>query len=160
MKRGKAVEQDMAEAVKWMCTLNTFGEIVAKHQYIHALTDITGFGLLGHVLEMAEGSNLSAKIYMEKVPLLNNIGAYLDQFIFPDMTTRNFNSYKDKMNDLSARQLLIGCDPQTSGGLLLAVDPLFEKEFINLCKDHGMEHLVKESVGVLTEKKEKSVFVY
>lgn len=159
IKRNKADKNDEEEVIKWMITLNRFGEVAGYHNFIHAMTDVTGFGLLGHALEMAEGSNLSAEIFLEKVPLLNRTGYFLDQFIFPDMTTRNFNSFKDKMNDLSARQLLIGCDPQTSGGLLLAVDPYFEKEFISLCRENQLTEISQTPIGIMHNKLEKTLLV-
>ena len=159
MKRGKALPEDLQEAVRWMTTLNRFGEVACRFPDVHAITDVTGFGLFGHLLEMTEDRNLTATIYMDKVPLLKNLDYYLDQFIYPDMTTRNFNSYKDALPGLSARQLFIGCDPQTSGGLLLAVDPSFEKEFLKHCRDQGLGEIVKESIGFFSERNEKSVML-
>ncbi len=159
MKRGKALPEDLQEAVRWMTTLNRFGEKAGRLTEVHAITDVTGFGLFGHLLEMTGGSHLTATIHMDKVPLLSNLDYYLDQYIYPDMTTRNFNSYKDGLPGLSARQLFIGCDPQTSGGLLLAVDPAFEKEFLKLCRDQGLGEIVKEPVGVFSERKEKAVML-
>lgn len=160
MKRGKALETDMKEAITWMCTLNAFGEVAGSMPYVHAMTDVTGFGLLGHLIEMAGGSNLSADLYMDKVPLLPNLGYYLDQFIFPDMATRNFNSYQQEVSTLSARHLFLGCDPQTSGGLLLAVDPSFERGFLKKCDVNGLGEIVNEPIGILTKKGEKTIQIH
>jgi len=159
MKRSKAATTDVDEMVQWMTTLNTFGAIAAKHAYVHAMTDVTGFGLFGHLLEMVEGTGFSAEITMEKVPLLTNLQSYIDQFIFPDMTTRNFNSYGQKITELSAKNLFTGCDPQTSGGLLIAVDPAYEKDFIRLAAEYGLSAIVREPVGRIIARDDKVLVV-
>jgi selenide,water dikinase len=68
-----------------MCTLNSVGEGLAKFVSVHAMTDVTGFGLLGHLIEMCEGSKLSAEIDYKSVPLIQGIQKYMDQFIFPPL---------------------------------------------------------------------------
>lgn len=159
MKRGKALKEDADNAIAWMATLNSFGEIAGRMPWVHALTDVTGFGLFGHLIEMTEGSNLSAEINIDAVPLLNNLNFYLDQFIFPDMTTRNFNSYKDKLPELTGRQLFIGCDPQTSGGLLIAVDPAHEIDFMEIIKENRLADIVKKPIGKMISKSEKVILL-
>ena len=89
---------------------------------VHAITDITGFGLLGHLIEMCEGSDVSANIAFDQVPVLPNgmLDEYLAQFVMPDNTMRNFKASDGKCSQLDARQLQVLCDPQTSGGLLVS----------------------------------------
>jgi len=128
-KRGLANGEDVEEAVRVMTELNTIGYELGKLTYVTALTDITGFGLLGHLLEVCEGSNLSAVIEYEKVPLLKNIGHYLSKFIYPDNTMRNWQSYEKKVSGIGAESLLTLCDPQTSGGLLVCVEENKANEF-------------------------------
>ncbi len=128
-KRGLAEAADVAEAVKWMTELNVLGETFGKLPYVKALTDVTGFGLLGHLLEVCEGSGLSAEIEYSKVPLLKNLDAYTSKFIYPDNTMRNWQSYEKKVSGIGAESLLTLCDPQTSGGLLICVDEAHGNEF-------------------------------
>ena len=120
---------------------------MGKMKAVTAMTDITGFGLLGHLIEMAEGSGLSARLDFEKVPVYPNLQRYLDAFIYPDMTTKNFSAYASKVNTLSAKQLFTLCDPQTSGGLLVAVKESAQEEFESLCFAHGLSGIADHPIG-------------
>ena len=121
-KRGIAKEQDRQEALELMTTLNIFGQLISEIEGVNALTDITGFGLLGHCLEMAEGSNLKAVIEYDKVPKIKGVDYYIEQKCMPGGTIRNFNAYGHKISPLNDEQKALLCDPQTSGGLLIAVN--------------------------------------
>ena len=107
----------------WMCKLNNIGSELAKLDEVTAITDVTGFGLLGHLLEVCEGSNLKALLNFDKVPVLAPIQEYLQLGCIPGGTQRNFDSYGHNAAPLSDLQKQILCDPQTSGGLLIAVEP-------------------------------------
>ena len=120
-KRGLLLPEDAAIALKSMVALNKLGEVFGQMDYVKAMTDVTGFGLLGHLSEMCEGSGLSAEIDFAKVPVIDSLGYYLDQQCFPGGTQRNWNSYGHKVGSLSDIQKYILADPQTSGGLLVAV---------------------------------------
>ena len=123
LKRQKITEKDYVNLVDTACRLNSIGEILGNHEEVHAMTDVTGFGLLGHLLEMAEGANLSARLDLSKLPLIEGIQDYINQFIFPDNTYRNWNAFNAKVNGVKGMDLVILCDPQTSGGLLISVSP-------------------------------------
>src|SRR5688572_23771818 len=138
-KRGLALPEDVAEAVGVMTELNTLGYEFGKLEYVTAMTDITGFGLLGHLLEVCEGSNLSAAIEYAKVPLLRNIAHYLSKFIYPDNTMRNWQSYEKKVSGIGSDSLLTLCDPQTSGGLLVCVEENKAGEFESLIRSKGLD---------------------
>ncbi|MCU0418671.1 MAG: selenide, water dikinase SelD [Cyclobacteriaceae bacterium] len=120
-KRGLAREADVAEAVRLMQTLNHIGSALGALPYVHALTDITGFGLLGHLWEMCEGSGLSAEIDYPRIPLIAGVTHYTQQFIYPDNTMRNWQRYEPHVQGIGSESLLTLCDPQTSGGLLVAI---------------------------------------
>jgi selenide,water dikinase len=120
------------------------------------MTDVTGFGLLGHLIEVCEGSGVSATIQYSDVPLIENLKFYLDQFIYPDMTMRNFNAYSSKTGPLNGEQLFTLCDPQTSGGLLICVRPESEQQLIGLART---ENQAVWKIGNLTERKETVVYV-
>jgi len=155
-KRGKLREQDLGKAAKLMLQLNSIGEQLGKLESVKAMTDVTGFGFLGHLIEMCEGANLSAEVDYSKVPLIEGIKFYLDQFIYPDMTMRNFQSYSAKVSTLTGEQLFTLCDPQTSGGLLIAVNPMGKNEFLSICSQFGLE---LNAIGGMVEKEEKVIRV-
>jgi selenide,water dikinase len=101
-----------------MSQLNSIGADLGTLSYVHALTDVTGFGLLGHLIEMCDGSDLSAALYYNEVPLLGHVKDLTAKFIYADNTMRNWKSYESKVEGISGESLLTLCDPQTSGGLL------------------------------------------
>lgn len=155
-KRGKAAPEDHQRAVAQMLQLNTFGGSVSSLNGISAITDVTGFGLMGHLIEVCEGSGVSAQINYADVPLIENLKTYLDQFIYPDMTMKNFSTYSAKTTTLSGEQLFTLCDPQTSGGLLICVRPEAEKEFLQLAKTEDQSVW---KIGEMIETQEKVVSV-
>ena len=112
-----------------MCTLNAIGADLALLNGISAMTDVTGFGLLGHLLEVCEGSGVKATLKMDKLPLLPYTEHYRQQGAVPGGSQRNYASYGHKAGAITEAQQQILCDPQTSGGLLVAVDPATEEAF-------------------------------
>ena len=106
-----------------MCQMNKIGAEVAHLAGVEAITDVTGFGLMGHLLEVCEGSGVNAVLYEQQIPLLPPVRDYIAQGCLPGGTTRNFESYGEKLAPLTDEQRALFCDPQTSGGLLIAVQP-------------------------------------
>ena len=157
LKRGILKEEDYAVFVNTMTQLNKVGESLGALASVHALTDVTGFGLAGHLIEMCEGSGLTAELEYQKIPLLPGIEFYTNQFCFPDNTTRNLNSYKDKMEGMDGLEFITLCDPQTSGGLLIAVSPADLNAYTSVIKNSGLENIALEPIGKLTKKQEKWV---
>ena len=102
------------------------------------MTDVTGFGLLGHLLEVCESSNVSAEVDFSQIPVISGIERYIDQKAIPGGTDRNFDSYGYKVSPMSDLQKAILCDPQTSGGLLIAVDPEQKSEFLEILRIRGL----------------------
>lgn len=131
-----------------MVQLNKIGTELGKLPYVKALTDVTGFGLLGHLSELCEGSNLTAVIEFDKVPKLPVLDAYLAQHSVPGGTHRNWDSYGHKIGALSDYQRFILADPQTSGGLLIAVEAAYESQFQEWMQDN---RLSLQSFGYLQE---------
>lgn len=138
-KKGILNPSDLEKAVSLMLTLNDIGQELGNLPAVKAMTDVTGFGLLGHLLEMCEGSGVSAEICFNDVPLISGIHSYVSQKIFPGGTTRNFESYGHKINDLNEEQKILLCDPQTSGGLLVAVEPSRKDSFHQLVRKRGLD---------------------
>jgi selenide,water dikinase len=139
-KRGVILEDHQAILVDQLIALNSFGELLGKEKCVHAMTDVTGFGLLGHLVEMSEGSGLTANIDYGLIPKLQTAIDYAKQGIVPDATYRNWNAYSEKVNIAASVDAMEAFtllpDPQTNGGLLVAVDRKHVDEIIHL----GLEH--------------------
>lgn len=157
IKRKAASEADAQVVIDSMCKLNAVGTQLGSIQEVHALTDVTGFGLLGHLMEMC-GSDFSAQIVWSQVPCFSFLDTYLAQGIMPDNTTRNWNSHESKvegLNDLKAFQVLN--DPQTSGGLLISVAPSKVEAVMELLKEDGLNHAA--IIGEILQRESKTILV-
>jgi selenide,water dikinase len=132
-------EKDAGLAEGFMCQLNQVGGAFSEIRGVRAMTDVTGFGLFGHLLEICRGSNLSARLDFEKVPLIPEAEKYRLQGSIPGGTLRNFDSYGEHLLGLSEKQLHYGCDPQTSGGLLVAVESDAIDEFLSCAMSFGLQ---------------------
>ena len=161
-KRGLIKDEHIAVMINQMIQLNKIGEALGKMAGVTAMTDVTGFGLLGHLIEMAEGSNCSAEINYALLPVADGVREYLTQRIVPDATYRNWNSYSTKtsfekgVNVMEAFNLLP--DPQTNGGLLIAVDEHAVEAIQQLLKENGLENFA-EPIGKFTATAEKIILV-
>lgn len=161
-KRGLLKDEHLHEMIKQMTTLNQIGEELGKIKAVTAMTDVTGFGLLGHLMEMADGSGLSAEINYNKIAVINGAKEFINQRVFPDATTRNWNSYYEKvrfekgMNVMEAFTLLP--DPQTNGGLLFTVKERSKAEIVSLLKKFGLKNFT-EAIGKFISKGEKAIEV-
>ncbi len=138
-KQKKLHDDDSHIAPEAMCRLNKIGAHVAKLDGVHAMTDVTGFGLAGHLLEMCQGSKLSAAISTGALPLLPKVADYLRQGCIPGGTHRNFASYGVDLPELTEEQKALICDPQTSGGLMIAVSPDQESALTELLLQHDVQ---------------------
>jgi selenide, water dikinase len=150
-KKGILKDEHAHIAPQQMVKLNKIGAMLGTLPYIKALTDVTGFGLLGHLIEMAEGSGFSAEIDFESVPKLPFIDDYLAQKSFPGGTLRNWDSYGQKVGSLTETQKYILADPQTSGGLLIAVEPTHQLEFEQKMSEAGFD---LQTIGRIVAKKD------
>ena len=158
-KKGILKEKHKNIAAQQMMQLNKVGEKLGEIKGVNAMTDVTGFGLLGHLIEMAEGSGLSAEIEFEKVPqLVSDLKNYVDNKCVPGGTVRNWESYGQKVSAISEYQKAVLADPQTSGGLLIAVDPSAVNEVKKILKEHHLESFT-EPIGKFTSSGEKIITV-
>ncbi len=155
-KKGIVKEEHLKIAVNAMLTLNKLGAEFGKLSYVNAMTDVTGFGLLGHLSEVCEGSGLSAEIEFDKVPKFDFLLEYLNQKSTPGGTQRNWDSYGNKIGVLDEVQRAILADPQTSGGLLVSVDAEKALEFEKFAASKG---IVLKSFGNLIKRASKSIEV-
>jgi len=140
--------------------LNSAGPDLAKVSGVHALTDVTGFGLAGHTLELARGSSCTAHIDWDQVPLLSNVQNLAEQGIITGASDRNWLSYGDAISlpkGFSAAQRALLTDPQTSGGLLVSCSPESAKEVFKVFNQH---HFMSACViGKMSEPLEKPLVV-
>jgi selenide,water dikinase len=161
-KRNALKEEDLKILIGQLTTLNSIGEELGKIKGVSAMTDTTGFGLAGHLIEMAEGSDLSVEINYSRLCLCGNVKEYLSQRIVPDATYRNWNSYSQKIsfekgvNVMEAFSILP--DPQTNGGLMIAVNPNSVEEVQQVLKQSGLEKFA-EPIGKFISKDEKIIHV-
>ncbi|GGB12462.1 selenide, water dikinase SelD [Agarivorans gilvus] len=145
-KKAKLAAEHQGLARDWMCKLNNIGAEFAELACVKAMTDVTGFGLLGHLSEICEGSQVSAELWFDKVPSLPGVNGYVEMGCVPGGTQRNFASYGHKIAPLSEQQKAILCDPQTSGGLLIAVAAGEGEQVQRLAQQHG---IALQAVGEL-----------
>jgi selenide,water dikinase len=161
-KRGLLTEEDLNFLVKQLTTINKAGEALGKIKEVHAMTDVTGFGLLGHLTEMMEGSNLSATIHYNKIPIIPAVRTYIAQKTIPGATARNWSScsagvvFGAGIDEEEATKLLP--DPQTNGGLLIAVAPNALKEVQTILKDLGIQYT--EPIGTCGAASEKRIYIH
>jgi selenide,water dikinase len=157
-KKGLLKAEHNQVAAKQMMQLNKIGEALGRIAGVTAMTDVTGFGLLGHLVEMAEGSGLSAEINFEKVPLITDLKYYIDNKSTPGGTNRNWDSYGNKISDISDYQRSILADPQTSGGLLIAAKKSAQGEIKKLFEANGLA-LFTQPIGQFINSGEKTITV-
>lgn len=138
-KQGKLKAEHRGVARDTMCQMNTLGAVFAPLAEVTAMTDVTGFGLLGHLSEICQGSNVRAEVDFAAIETLPGVKEYIAQGAVPGGTTRNFESYGHLISPLSDEQKAILCDPQTSGGLLVAV----QLQAVNILKDLATQAGVK-----------------
>jgi selenide,water dikinase len=157
LKRGDYSALQLTEVIQQMQTLNRLGESVANIKDVHAMTDVTGFGLAGHLVEMCEASGTSACIELDKLPLLDAalMEPLLESGKLPGNTMRNFNSYGHKCAEMDKRTLGILCDPQTNGGLLIAVAKEGIDEFLQMCR---VLDVSVTAIGTVAEQKEHLLY--
>lgn len=162
LKRGLLKDEHYSILIDQMTSLNKIGADLGKMESVHAMTDVTGFGLLGHLIEMAEGSNLSVELNYSAIPKIEFLEEYLKQKTIPDATFRNWNSYSSKVqfdksvNVMEAFNLLP--DPQTNGGVLIAISENKMEELKDFFNQNNFSEFLKP-IGRMIKKKEKIVFV-
>ncbi|MBC6610209.1 selenide, water dikinase SelD [Hymenobacter sp. BT507] len=137
-KKGILRDEDAHLAPQSMMQLNKIGAELGTLEAVRAMTDVTGFGLLGHLSEVCEGSNLTAEIDFAQVPLLAAAEPYRQQGAVPGGTSRNWASYGHKVGPITDEQRQWLCDPQTSGGLLVCVAPEGRKAAQTIFQRHGL----------------------
>ncbi|MCG9878985.1 MAG: selenide, water dikinase SelD [Bacteroidia bacterium] len=160
---GTAIKRELADtthanlSIESMCKLNDLGMLLGDLSEVNALTDVTGFGLIGHLLEMC-GKDFSADLYWNKVPYFEFLDTYLQQNIIPDNTYKNWNAWENKVEGISdMKPFQVLNDPQTSGGLLISVSEEGIEKVQNLFKEQQIAWL--EPIGRIKLRAEKLISV-
>ena len=160
-KRGILSAADLTLLVKQLTTINKAGEALGKISGVHAMTDVTGFGLAGHLTEMMQGSHLTAQISYSKIPIIPEVRNYIAQKAIPGATARNWNATfegieLDPSIDEKEASLILP-DPQTNGGLLIAVDPNALAEVQAVLTATGISYI--EPIGVCESYRQKNIVI-
>lgn len=162
VKRKLIKDEHYKNLVQQLTTVNKIGEALGKIDGVHAMTDVTGFGLLGHLTEMAEGSGLSAELNYASIKRIPGVEDYIQLKTIPGATARNWNSYSNKIEfekdvDEAEAKLLLP-DPQTNGGLLIAVDEKAVDEVKEIFKVNDLASFL-EPIGRCVERRDKVILV-
>ena len=155
LKKGKASDESVYEAVQSMTTLNAAASVVARKHPVHACSDVTGFGILGHALGMASGSGVTLVIESAKMPLLRRAASLAEKGYITGGCKRNREYLNDKMAiDKSIREGLIevALDPQTSGGLLLAIGKRHAAKLLDELHGAGVTQAVEVGYATSLQK--------
>jgi selenide, water dikinase len=157
-KKGLLQPAHVGMAASSMRKLNRIGAQLGQLPYIHAMTDVTGFGLLGHLKEMVEASNASVVVQFDRVPLLDKqtLDYYVALKSIPGGTIRNWESYGHCIAGVDDYKRAFLADPQTSGGLLVAVDQAHVDDFQAFMRTEGFD---LESFGFFTEQTDMAITV-
>lgn len=156
LKKDLLGDEGYQEMIANTTKLNSAGPELAKLSGVHALTDVTGFGLAGHTLELARGSNLTAQISWQQVPLLSNVQNLAEQGVITGASDRNWQSYGKDVSlpeQFSNAQQALLTDPQTSGGLLVSCSPDAVENVLEIFKQH--QFLGACLIGKMTSKQEQ-----
>jgi selenide,water dikinase len=143
LKKGKLSDSGYAEMIRWTTKLNTPGEALAAMNEVHALTDVTGFGLAGHLLEICRGSKLQAAVSFDALPVIAEALDWVKQGVVTGASDRNWKGYghEVQIDGEDWRRKLV-TDPQTSGGLLVACSPQAERKVLDVFKTEGFPQAV------------------
>lgn len=158
LKRGLLNNEQTISLYDFLTPLNAFGMHLGNCKAVSALTDVTGFGIMGHLTEMCLGAKISANIEYKKIPVLPEAIGFINNHVLPDATYRNWNAYcadiylANEINALEAFAVL--SDPQTNGGFLIAVDPTLEVDFLKLAEIHNIDVF---KIGIFTAQAEKVI---
>lgn len=158
LKRNAIKEEHCEILHHQLCLLNKIGELVGELPFVNAMTDVTGFGLLGHIIEMAEGADVSVELNYAAIPIIEGVTVYSSQMMVPDNLYRNWNNYEKKVCGIGSESFFTLNDPQTNGGLIISVDSLHSSNFEHFLVSNGLSDFLKP-IGFIKEKSEYRVYI-
>ena len=161
-KREALSQEQLSNLVKQLTTLNKIGKELGEIKGVNAMTDVTGFGLGGHLVEMAEGSKVSVELWYSKISILEDAKKCLEQNIMPGATARNWASYGNKIkvsHTLDFKEITsLLPDPQTNGGLLISVNQSSIPDVMALFDKYGLQ-IFKQPFGIVKKQTEHLIEV-
>ena len=160
VKRGLATDQQQKQLTSIMAELNRSAAEVMSHFPVHACTDVTGFGLMGHLHEMTHAAAINAEIYASSIPLIDGTWEHASASLIPGGTRDNLTYLQDHLRwseRVSDTQRLILCDAQTSGGLLFALPPEYQQQVLDQLRDASLRQA--RVIGRFTEKGTGSITI-
>lgn len=143
LKKGMLKDDDLEDALNIMSTLNSIGTKIAGLSYVNSLTDVSGYGLIGHLYELCNSSGLQAALDFSIIPVLKNVDYYFQKGIITSGGKRNLKFYKPFISYNNPFKGAVLCDPQTNGGLLVTVNPNFQNEFEYFLKNNHLNDFAK-----------------
>ena len=161
LKGGMAEPTALKEAIFWMAKLNQLSEELLKLP-IHSLTDVTGFGLIGHLSEMLTKNNLGAELWVNDIPVIDGLDKYISLGMIPGGTLKNKEIYScsvEKKPNITSEQEIVLYDAQTSGGLLLSISPEQAEKAKELLFQQGFtsSQIIGKIIKVSSERKIKII---
>lgn len=159
-KKKRLEQATLQRIVDVMATLNRSASEALEGLRVHALTDVTGFGLLGHLMEMADGSQVTASVSSSNVPVLKEVWPLAREGVYPGGASRNLqrvDPYVQWPDDISDETKIVLADPQTSGGLLVAISPHDVDELLNRLEAAGT--LARAVIGEVEERSDRAIRV-
>ena len=160
IKKGLAKNDIIKTAVESMSALNDLASKIMVELGVKTATDVSGFGLLGHLNEICKASKVSAEIKYDDLPLLSGVNKLASDGIIPGGTKRNLSfatSFTYFHDQLTKIQQLISADAQTSGGLLISISPEKTESFLQLFNEQSS--IKAQEIGKITKQREKAIFV-
>jgi selenide,water dikinase len=156
LKRGLLDEEEEKQFITQLAQLNTFGYQLGKIPGVNAVTDITGFGVIGHLSEMIANKEQTASINYESIPLMDGVKQFALQMIYPDNTMKNWKAYNGLVSGIQGESLLTLCDPQTNGGLLISVE---EKSIADVFREAEKMKQDLYIIGEIIPKRSHSIVI-
>jgi len=162
VKRGLATNEQQEQLTAIMAELNRSAAQVISRFPVHACTDVTGFGLMGHLHEMTHPGAINAEVYAESIPLINGTWEYASANLIPGGTRDNLSYLQEHLiwsEGISQTQKLILCDAQTSGGLLFAIAPEYQQQILDQLREASVSQaqiigsFTRKDTGTITIKK-------
>lgn len=156
MKRGMLSEEQKEYLTGELVRTNKIGLELSAMDTVHAMTDVTGFGLIGHLLEMIGSKDAAVRLNYSNIPLMNGVKDLAAQFVYADNTMRNWKAFNERVEGVNGESLLTLCDPQTNGGLLIAIDPEGIEEVVQCLTANGQFHAC---IGEIVKREQKEIIV-
>lgn len=151
MKRSSLFHEDEKEMLKHLTRANNLGALMGQYSFVNCMTDVTGFGLIGHLSEICTASRVSARLDMGKVKILPNLDEYIEMGLLTNGGQTNWENNRCNVNGIDERSAAILSDPQSNGGLLITVNSHYRSNFEHLLVEQGLGEF-SEPIGEITHQ--------